>query len=114
MTEPKAPSFNGVGIRVGDEVEMKIGRVRQTNSSGTLGLLVEYPSGHSDWAPIEDVAKIIPATRPLVPGPAILGNDEAATVRVIAIEGDQAWVVSAYHYATVPVSRLRNTEGTAS
>jgi hypothetical protein len=55
VTEPKAPSFNGVEIRVGDKVEMPIGWVRGIATHSGPSILVQYPSGFSVWTRLSDV-----------------------------------------------------------
>ena len=114
MTEPKAPSFNGVEIRVGDEATISVvidklfpghpnNRVQACLSSGSAILVDEA-----------DLVSLTPAPRPLVPGPAVYRQCLLCTIKYIS-EGE-AWIVFSGNGESLIVSAhdLRNTEGAAS
>jgi len=118
MTEPKAPSFNGVPIRVGDMVTLPPLRVREISlvEPGMFWVTVgQKPVVENIRLYPTDLASHTPAPRPLVPGPAVLDRVGATQVEVLAVDGAEAWVrFSNGSRHTLDASRLRNTEGAPS
>mgnify|MGYP000703462613 CR=1 FL=1 len=108
------PSFNGVPIRVGDEVTVKL-KVTKVDGSNTP-IRAGYKSLQDAWLPLAAILQHTPAPRPLVPGPAEYVSDPSPRVTVLAVHDGQAWVrmpdgvLTTERYA----DRLRNTEGAPS
>ncbi len=117
MTEPKAPSFNGVEIRKGDAGTLNVIFDEPDPSDGTIRIYVDDGAVAFDaWVGVGSIASHTPAPRPLVPGPALLDDRKHhAPVTVLFIDLGEAWFrYEDGSHGQVPVARLRNTEGTAS
>ena len=75
MTEPKAPSFNGVEIRKGDAGTLNVIFDEPDPSDGTIRIYVDDGAVAFDaWVGVGSIASHTPAPRPLVPGPALLDD----------------------------------------
>ena len=110
MTEPKAPSFNGVPIRVGDEVAVRmLVRKVEADALGVTDLSNNNPN--TTFFPLDAIASHSPARLPLKPGPALLDRVGATPVDIIALDGILAWIrTAAGGDGIVEASRLQNVE----
>ncbi len=117
MTEPITPSFNGVEIRVGDEVTLRM-RVRHIENADMIGLVdLEDQNCAAYWAPVSDLASHNPAPRPLVPGPAILDGSKSFIITAVGSQlalGFHATDLGRTVEQAFELRRLRNTEGATS
>ncbi len=120
MTEPKAqhPMFEGRRIDVGDEVTLKPMKVVEMDgSSMPIYLELADPSADGLWVQTHHIAKVTPAPRPLVPGPAeYINTRDRFRVTVVAVHNGQAWVKmpDGVMDTEIHLDRLRNTEGAPS
>ena len=112
MTEPKAPSFNGVKIRKDDQVTLKPLTVGTITDDGVFA--ASLGSARCIWVTSDDLASHTPAPRPLVPGPATFMLNP---VTVKAVVDGRAWISSQGEEVildTEDTAKLRSTEGAAS